>query len=122
MKIFKLSVVLGILFLSYNAVAQIPSPQQLRQMIKDEFNSPENQKMLLESFNAADVNNDGFISENEFAMMVNAINAEPLSDADKAAKKARWQQGFKINIVYAKIRTQNFPKAKFFYHQCTFML
>lgn len=117
MKIFKLSVVLGILFLSYNAVAQIPSPQQLRQMIKDEFNSPENQKMLLESFNAADVNNDGFISENEFAMMVNAINAEPLSDADKAAKKARWQQGFKTEDKNSDHKLDKSEYAYFMYHE-----
>ena len=118
MKIFKLSVVLSLLFLSYNAVAQIPSPEQLRQMIKDEFNSPENQKMLLATFNAADVNKDGFISENEFALMLKSISTEQLtSAADKAVKKARWLQRFKQEDKNSDHRLDKSEYAYFMYHE-----
>lgn len=118
MKIFNLSIVLSILFLSYNAAAQMPSPEQLRQMIKDEFNSPENQKMLLATFNAADVNNDGYISENEFAIILKGVDAEPLiSDADKAAKKSRWQQKFKQEDKNSDHRLDKTEYAYFMYHE-----
>lgn len=118
MKIFNLSIVLGILFLSYNAAAQIPSPEQLRQMIKDEFNSPENQKMLLATFNAADINNDGFISENEFALMLKSISTEQLtSAADKAAKKARWLQRFKQEDKNSDHKLDKSEYAYFMYHE-----
>lgn len=118
MKIFNLSIVLSILFLSYNAAAQMPSPEQLRQMIKDEFNSPENQKMLLATFNAADVNNDGYISENEFTIILKGVDAEPLiSDADKAAKKARWQQKFKQEDKNSDHKLDKSEYAYFMYHE-----
>lgn len=118
MKIFNLSIVLGILFLSYNAAAQMPSPQQLQKLIKDEFNSPENQKILLETFNAADVNKDGFISENEFALMLKSISTEQLtSAADKAAKKARWQQRFKQEDKNSDHKLDKSEYAYFMYHE-----
>ena len=59
MKVFNLSIIVSAVVLSFNAAAQELSPAQLRQAIKDEFNSPQNQKILLETFNAADVNKDG---------------------------------------------------------------
>lgn len=118
MKIFNLSIVLSVLFLSFNVAAQELSPAQLRQAIKDEFNSPENQKILLETFNAADVNNDGFISENEFALMLKSISTEQLtSAADKAAKKARWLQRFKQEDKNSDHRLDKSEYAYFMYHE-----
>lgn len=118
MKIFNLSIVLGLLLLSNNAVAQMPSPQQLQKLIKDEFNSPENQKILLEAFNAADINNDGFISENEFALMLKSISTEQLtSAADKAAKKARWLQRFKQEDKNSDHKLDKSEYAYFMYHE-----
>lgn len=118
MKVFNLGLVLGLLLLSNNAAAQIPSPEQLRQMIKDEFNSPENQKMLLATFNAADINNDGFISENEFALMLKSISTEQLtSAADKAAKKARWLQRFKQEDKNSDHKLDKSEYAYFMYHE-----
>lgn len=118
MKVFNLGLVLGLLLLSNNAVAQMPSSQQLQKLIKDEFNSPENQKILLEAFNAADVNNDGYISENEFAIILKGVDTEPLiSDADKAAKKARWQQKFKQEDKNSDHRLDKTEYAYFMYHE-----
>lgn len=118
MKIFNLSIVLSVLFLSFNVAAQELSPAQLRQAIKDEFNSPENQKILLEAFNAADVNKDGFISENEFALMLKSISTEQLtSAADKAAKKARWQQRFKQEDKNSDHKLDKSEYAYFMYHE-----
>lgn len=118
MKIFNLSIVLSVLFLSFNVAAQELSPAQLRQAIKDEFNSPENQKILLEAFNAADINNDGFISENEFALMLKSISTEQLtSAADKAAKKARWLQRFKQEDKNSDHKLDKSEYAYFMYHE-----
>lgn len=118
MKVFNLGLVLGLLLLSNNAVAQMPSPQQLQKLIKDEFNSPENQKILLEAFNAADINNDGFISENEFALMLKSISTEQLtSAADKAAKKARWLQRFKQEDKNSDHKLNKSEYAYFMYHE-----
>ncbi len=118
MKVFNLSIVLSAVVLSFNAVAQELSPAQLRQAIKDEFNSPQNQKILLDTFNAADVNKDGFISENEFALMLKSISTEPLtSAADKAAKKARWQQKFKQEDKDSDRRLNKTEYAYFMYHE-----
>lgn len=118
MKIFNLSIVLSVLFLSFNVAAQELSPAQLRQAIKDEFNSPENQKILLEAFNAADVNKDGFISENEFALMLKSISTEQLtSAADKAAKKARWLQRFKQEDKNSDHKLDKSEYAYFMYHE-----
>lgn len=118
MKIFNLSIVLSVLFLSFNVAAQELSPAQLRQAIKDEFNSPQNQKILLETFNAADVNKDGFISENEFALMLKSISTEQLtSAADKAAKKARWLQRFKQEDKNSDHRLDKSEYAYFMYHE-----
>lgn len=118
MKIFNLSIVLSVLFLSFNVAAQELSPAQLRQAIKDEFNSPENQKILLEAFNAADINNDGFISENEFALMLKSISTEQLtSAADKAAKKARWLQRFKQEDKNSDHSLDKSEYAYFMYHE-----
>ena len=50
-------------------------------------------------------------------MMVNAINAEPLSDADKAAKKARWQQGFKTEDKNSDHKLDKSEYAYFMYHE-----
>lgn len=118
MKIFNLSIVLSVLFLSFNVAAQELSPAQLRQAIKDEFNSPENQKILLEAFNAADINKDGFISENEFALMLKSISTEQLtSAADKAAKKARWLQRFKQEDKNSDHKLDKSEYAYFMYHE-----
>lgn len=118
MKIFNLSIVLSVLFLSFNVAAQELSPAQLRQAIKDEFNSPQNQKILLETFNAADVNKDGFISENEFALMLKSISTEQLtSAADKAAKKARWLQRFKQEDKNSDHSLDKSEYAYFMYHE-----
>lgn len=118
MKIFNLSIVLSVLFLSFNVAAQELSPAQLRQAIKDEFNSPQNQKILLETFNAADVNKDGFISENEFALMLKSISTEQLtSAAEKSAKKARWLQRFKQEDKNFDHRLDKSEYAYFMYHE-----
>lgn len=118
MKVFNLSIIVSAVVLSFNAAAQELSPAQLRQAIKDEFNSPQNQKILLETFNAADVNKDGFISENEFALMLKSISTEPLtSAADKAAKKARWQQRFKQEDKNYDRRLNKTEYAYFMYHE-----
>ena len=118
MKVFNLSIIVSAVVLSFNAAAQELSPAQLRQAIKDEFNSPQNQKILLETFNAADVNKDGFISENEFALMLKSISTEPLtSAADKAAKKARWQQRFKQEDKNYDRRLNKTEYTYFMYHE-----
>lgn len=67
----------------------------MQQKIQEAFNIPQIQELLSSGFQVSDVNNDGFISENEFSYLVDSIEMETaLSDEQKNAKRQRWQKYF----------------------------
>ena len=58
--------------------------------------SAEETEILSDGFGLSDVNNDGFISENEFLMIQRGVDYEyNLSKTEKNAKKAKMQEYFK---------------------------
>ena len=83
-------------WLSVLAVFPVKAQEiDMQQKIQEAFNIPQIQELLSSGFQVSDVNNDGFISENEFSYLVDSIEMETaLSDEQKNAKKQRWQKYF----------------------------
>ncbi len=83
-------------WLSVLAVFPVQAQEiDMQQKIKEAFNIPQIQELLSSGFQVSDVNNDGFISENEFSYLVDSIEMETaLSDEQKNAKRQRWQKYF----------------------------
>lgn len=83
-------------WLSVLAVFPVQAQEiDMQQKIQEAFNIPQIQELLSSGFQVSDVNNDGFISENEFSYLVEDIDMEAaLSDEQKEAKKQRWQEYF----------------------------
>lgn len=70
--------------------------QEIKDESQKELSTQDNEKILVsDMFNVADVNSDGFISENEYAIIVNGIKAEfNLSEEEKIQKKERFLKYF----------------------------
>lgn len=83
-------------WLSVLAVFPVQAQEiDMQQKIQEAFNIPQIQELLSSGFQVSDVNNDGFISENEFSYLVDSIEMETaLSDEQKNAKRQRWQKYF----------------------------
>ena len=83
-------------WLSVLAVFPVQAQEiDMQQKIQKAFNIPQIQELLSSGFQVSDVNNDGFISENEFSYLVDSIEMETaLSDEQKNAKRQRWQKYF----------------------------
>ena len=63
--------------------------------VKANIKSNESVEMLADGFGLADINSDGFVSENELAMIINSVDFEINLTADeKSAKKTRLQEYF----------------------------
>lgn len=83
-------------WLSVLAVFPVQAQEiDMQQKIQEAFNIPQIKELLSSGFQVSDVNNDGFISENEFSYLVDSIEMETaLSDEQKNAKRQRWQKYF----------------------------
>lgn len=89
------SLILGSFLLVPTTVAQNLSGAEAQRFIQASVKSPQNVEILADSFGIADMNNDGFVSENEFAIMLKGVDFEPnLTKEEKNAKKARLQKYF----------------------------
>ena len=63
--------------------------------VKTNIKSNESAEMLADGFGLADINSDGFVSENELAMIINSVDFEiNLTANGKNAKKIRLQEFF----------------------------
>ena len=85
-------------FYLLSVLAALPVQAQeidMQQKVQEVFNAPQIKELLNGGFQVSDVNNDGFISENEFGYILGSIDLEAsLSDEQKNAKKKRWQEYF----------------------------
>ena len=76
-------------------VAQDCSADVAERIMKAGVKSTESVELLSASFGISDINNDGFVSENELAMIINNVDAEiGLTANEKSAKKERLRKYF----------------------------
>lgn len=82
--------------LIFNGRAQEFSSAEIKDCVQKEMSISDNEKMVSNIFDVADVNRDGFVSENEFSMIVKGIDTEfNLSEDEKTQKKERFLNYFK---------------------------
>lgn len=74
----------------FQAFSQKDVSPDFQAILKQNLNSAETKEIFEDSFGVADVNNDAFVSENEFSYITKAVDYEyNLNAAEKTAKKAR---------------------------------
>ena len=94
MKKLLLSVSLTIL-LPLSAAAQADRSLYAEPLVNQAVSRPDVKKLYTDAFEDGDVNNDKFISENEFSYIVQAVDAEVnLTQTEKDDKKARLLKTF----------------------------
>ena len=78
-----------------SASAQSDQSLYAKPIVNQVVEQPDMKKLYSDVFNIQDVNNDKFISENEFSYLVNAVDAEMnLTEQEKNDKKARFLKTF----------------------------
>lgn len=78
-----------------SASAQSDQSLYAQPIVNQVVEQPDMKKLYSDVFNIQDVNNDEFISENEFSYLVNAVDAEMnLTEQEKNDKKARFLKTF----------------------------
>lgn len=94
MKKFLLSLFSAVLP-TLSATAQIDQSLYAKPLVDQAINQPAVKDLYADAFDFGDVNNDKFISENEFSHIVEAVDAEVnLTDQEKNDKKARLLKSF----------------------------
>lgn len=78
-----------------SASAQSDQSLYAKPIVNQVVEQPDMKELYNDVFNIQDVNNDKFISENEFSYLVNAVDAEMnLTEQEKNDKKARFLKTF----------------------------
>lgn len=94
-----------VLFMLSSIFCSVPLPSScqefksdmpdMKAMFQKHLNSSETNEMFADAFGVADVNDDGFVSENEFSYIVDSVDYEyNLNATEKAEKKARLKKFF----------------------------
>lgn len=94
-----------VLFMLSSVFCSVPLPSfcqefkadmpDMKAMLQEHLNSSETNEMFADAFGVADVNDDGFVSENEFSYIVDSVDYEyNLNATEKAEKKARLKKFF----------------------------
>lgn len=88
-----------IYFCLFSCLYAVPLQAQefdVKKAVQEKLSEPNINEMLSSSFDVGDVNNDGYISENEFSYLLKGVDRDlSLQEDEKTQKKSRLEEYFK---------------------------